>query len=124
MKREDIDFHLVRDVNLPIHERLMNWARHVSVGRVHWQGPIWRLGKSNGRQWHQPAIQVPVDSLDGHRIEKAVSHLPEPHRDAIRWAYCFRHIQPFKVRRSLGVTERGLAMLIEDARSILRNRGV
>lgn len=123
MKREDIDFHLVRDVNLPIHERLMNWARHVSVGRTHWQGPIWRLGKSNGRQWHQPTISTPVDSRDGQRIERAVAHLPAPHRDAIRWCYVRRYILPHKIQRHLGVTERGLLTLIEDGRSMLRNRG-
>lgn len=123
MKREEVDFHIVRDINLPIHERLQNWARYVSTGKTHWQAPIWRLGKSNGRQWHEPVLSVPVNTIDGHKLEKAVAALPDGHRDAIRWAYVHRRIQPFKMQRHLGVTEAGLLLLIEDARSMLRNRG-
>ncbi len=125
MKREPIDFFIIEPSQLDMHRRLENWSRYVSGGRGSWtQAPIWKLGKSNGRQWHQPEFRPSVDTLDGHKLEKAVAALPEPHRDAIRWAYVFTYINPGKMRRHLGVTDSGLAKLVKDARSMLVNRRV
>ena len=126
MRRDDIDFFIIADRHLAIHERLVNWSRYVRPPESSkaQTGPIWKLGKSNGRQWHEPVISTPVDSLDGHRIEKAISQLPEKHREAIRWSYVHRWILPHKVQRSLGVTREGLMELIVDARSMLVNRRV
>jgi hypothetical protein len=124
MKRDLVDFFLIEDRHLAIHIRLENWARYVDSRGIHWnQAPIWKLGKSNGRQWHQPELRTPVDTLDGHALEVAVRALPEPHRDALRWQYVHRS-SPSKARRLLGVTNEGLMRLVRDARSMLTNRRV
>lgn len=123
MKREAIDFFLVADRHLVIHDRLTNWARYVAVRQIQHQASIWRMGKSNGRQWHQPELSVPVNQLDGHKMEKAVADLPDMHRDALRWSYVYR-INPSHMRRYLGVTDAGLYQLVKDGRNMLVNRAV
>jgi hypothetical protein len=131
MKRDFIDFFLVEPHQLPMHERLMNWSRWVKPGFPSWQAPMWRQGKSNSRQWHQPEPRITVDTLDGHAIEKAVFDLPTPHRDALRWCYfsgCAPrrrdYVSPMDMRRKLGVTAEGLMQLIRDGRQMLMNRSV
>ncbi|MEJ7932565.1 hypothetical protein WG922_21525 [Ramlibacter sp. AN1015] len=124
MRRDDfIDFHYVEPQQLAMHDRLLNWARYVRVKPILWQAPIWRLGKSKGRQWHEPTIAEPTDTLDGHAIEKAVAALPELHREAIRWHYVWR-TTPAHARRVLGVTNEGLQRLVVDGRSMLTNRRI
>ena len=125
MKREMVDFFLVPDHQLAIHLRLENWSRYDKGRSCAWsQAPIWKLGKSNGRQWHTPELRPSVDTLDGHAIEKAVGSLPAPHRDAIRWYYVFAILNPSRMRRHLGVTDRGLGELVADGRRMLINRKV
>lgn len=123
MQRDYIDFHIVPDGQLAMHDRLLNWSRWVRVNAPRWQAPIWRLGKSSARQWHEPAISDAVDTLDGHAVEKAVAALPAPHRDALRWSYVWQ-TTPARARRVLGVTNEGLQRLVVDGRSMLSNRGV
>ena len=124
MKREMmIDFFLVESHQLPIHDRLLNWARYVEVRHPSWQSPMWRQGKSNSRQWHSPIVNDTVDQLDGLKIERAVGLLPIPHREALRWNYVWR-TGPAKPRRALGVTNEGLMKLVRDARQMLINRSV
>jgi hypothetical protein len=122
--REGIDFFIVRDDHLAIHARLTNWSRYVAPRHSHFVGPIWKLGRSTARQWDVPTLHVPIDNIDGHKIEKAVGLLPVKHRDALRWAYCRRTILPHKMRRELGVTEAGLMELIHQGRTMLCNRTV
>ena len=122
MKRDFIDFFAVPDQQLDIHERLCNWAYYVSTRRLGWPvHPMWRKGRSNGRQWHAPAPQVVVDELDGHELEKAVRALPEPHKIAIRWSYVWK-TPPAHARRVLKVPNDALAKLVSDGRLMLRNR--
>jgi hypothetical protein len=124
MKRDNIDFFLIADDQLAIHARLENWSLYVRDTRgAPKQGAIWKLGRSNGRQWHEPELKPLVDTLDGHVMEKAVSMLPELHREAIRWNYVFRN-GPARIRRQLGVTGEGLLRLVVDARRMLINRSV
>jgi DNA-directed RNA polymerase specialized sigma24 family protein len=123
LQREYIDFHAVPDGQLAMHDRLLNWARYVRVHVPHWQSPIWRLGKSNTRQWEPPTLREDVDTLDGHAVEKAVSALPEKHREAVRWHYVWR-TTPTYARRVLGVTNEGLQRLVIDGRTMLQNRRV
>lgn len=123
MRRDLPDFFFVADHHLAIHARCENWARYVSTKGTHWQSPIWKLGKSNGRQWEPPTHKDAVDTLDGHAIEKAVGLLPDPHRDALRWHYVTRS-GPAKIRRRLGVSDAGLMRLVADARAMLINRRV
>jgi hypothetical protein len=123
LKRDDgIDFFYVEADQLAIHDRLENWARYVDAKGVRWeQAPIWKLGKSASRQWDVPELRPPVNTLDGHAIEKAVSALPIKHREAMRWYYVWkggaRH-----ACINLAVTRQGLVDLVKAARHMLINR--
>lgn len=120
-KTPAIDFFYVETAHQAIHQELENWAAYVEVKRRSGQAPIWRLGKSHGRQWHAPELRPPVDSLAGMEMEKAVYKLPQKHRDAIRWCYVGKWSPVFAIR-DLGVTYEGLADLIRTGRVMLINR--
>jgi hypothetical protein len=122
MRRDLPDFFYVEESHLAIHDRLLNWARYVQVRGSHWQAPIWKLGRSNGRQWHQPEIKDHINTLDGHVIEKAVGLLPDSHKQAIRWCYVWKS-GPARIKRILGVSDDGLMRLVRDGRAMLKNRG-
>lgn len=116
-----IDFFYVEPQHQAIHQDLENWARYVEDRRRAGQAPIWRLGKSHGRQWHAPELRAAVDTLAGMRMEKAVYALPEKHRDAIRWCYVEK-CSPASTIKRLAVTYEGLFALIRSGRTILVNR--
>ena len=119
-----IDFFVIDPRHLAIHARLLNWARYVDPKRMGWPMHVmWRQGRSNGRQWHEPVINVPVNTLDGNDLEIAVRKLPPPHMEAVRWWYVYR-TTPNKARRNLGVTDEGLFRLVHEGRGMLVNRGV
>jgi hypothetical protein len=124
MKRDFIDFFYIEAHQLAIHQRLENWARTVEVwrgrGRQH---PMWLKSRSKTRQWHEPDLRPPTDTLDGHVMEKAVAALPIPHRDALRWNYVHKG-GPLHQARKQGVTKEGLMTLVRDARQMLINRNV
>ena len=116
-----IDFFHVEPQHNQIHSQLENWARYVAVKPPGWaQHPMWRQGKSNGRQWHLPQIREEVDTLDGHRVEKAVAALPDPYKSVLRWAYVYR-FGVLKARRVFGMTEIELYGALSRARSMLKN---
>lgn len=124
MNRELTDLHAVRYEHIAIHERCLNWARYVRDGRHRSSTlPMFKFYRQvRHREFTCP---IPIDSLDGHAVEKAVGQLPEKHRDAIRWHYVHHAwIPPNKACRHLGVTRAGLSQLVHDARSMLRNRSV
>lgn len=118
---EPIDFFYVEPQHREIHAQLENWAQYVEVKRRAGQAPIWRLGKSHGRQWYAPELRPAIDTLAGHAMEKAVYALPEKHRGAIRWCYVGKWSPVFAIR-DLGVTYEGLATLIRSGRTMLVNR--
>ena len=107
-----------------IDERLCEWSRWVRVRPQAWATqPMFRYAKSNSRQWEiDPVIPVTINSIAAHEVEKAVARLPEKNRTAIRWCYVFFHIHDARVRAELGVTQDGLANLINDGRDMLKNR--
>lgn len=117
--RDSIDFHHVPPHQKAMDERLINWARYVRDRPVMWTQPMFR-GYKSSEVWLHEAV-VPVDQLDGHRLEKAVSALPEKHRAAVRWAYIYR-AHPRRMCRLLACTEQGLADLIVDGRQMVINR--
>ena len=122
MKRDAIDFHVIPDGQQAIHARLENWARWVTVRHHGWAtAPMFRMYQSKARQWHAPDIQEPIDTLDAALLEKAVSALPEKHREAVRWWYVYRR-DPVAMARNLGVSKQGLADLVEAGRTLLANR--
>ncbi len=117
------DFHFVPEDQKAIDARLENWSRYVAVKSPSWVSPIWKLGKSNGRQWHAPEHRPMCDTLDGNAIEIAVRHLPELHMRAMRWFYVYRYSEQ-KFRREAGLTRDGLVQVLKDARQMLINRRV
>ena len=125
MRRDLIDFFVVEPHQIAMHERLENWARTVEVWRMRGgkMSPMWANARSNSRQWHEPALQPPTNTLDGHDMEKAVAALPIPHRDALRWQYVWKG-GPLHMARKLGVTKDGLFKLVRDGRQMLINRKV
>lgn len=121
MKRDLPDFFTVEPHQLAIHERLLNWAQWVTPRLSSKQAGIWRLGRSNARQWHEPELRPPVNELDAAALEISVCGLPEVHRFAIRWCYVWK-TGPSKARRAIGVTDDGLRQAIRDGRQMLLNR--
>ena len=119
--REHVDFHHVEPKHKRIDERLHNWARVISVRTISWVHPMWR-GFRPSEVWSHE-VTVPANPLDGMRVEKGISHLPEHPRDAIRWAYYYR-AHPARMCRQMGVTPLALAGLVRDGRQMLINRGV
>lgn len=124
MRRDTfIDFHLVRDEHLAIHEDLCNWSRWVRVRPHGWQvQPMFRLYRSKNWQWERPVSREQTNIPDAVEMEKAVSALPDKHRTAIRWAYVLQG-HPARMARELGVSLQGLADLVSAGRTMLRNRG-
>ena len=116
-----IDFHFVEDKHEQIHARLENWARYVAVKRPGWvTSPMFRQYRSKAWQWHMPELRVEIDSLDGHRIEKAIASLPEPWRGVIRWAYIWKYGE-LQARRNFAMTQIGLWDALSRGRDMLKN---
>lgn len=122
MQRDDLDLHAVRPIHIRIHERLLNWARWSRAS-----------GSSSGCQpmfKHYRAYAfpessgggIPVDTVDAVSIQKLFARLPEKHRWAVQWSYCFPFISPFKVCRVLAVSRSGLVELVHDGRTMLKNQ--
>ena len=116
----DPDFHFVEPQHKVIHKDLENWALYIRVRPQSWMGPIWKLGRSHGRQWHSPEILPPIRPLDAMEIEKLVRELPKKQRAAIRWNYVYRD-SPAKAIRQIGTTYQGLAELVRIGRVMLIN---
>ena len=120
--QDTVDYSHVPERHAAIHARLENWRRWVTVRPHGWQvAPMFRLYQSKSRHWEAPVIQNPVDTLDAVLMEKAVSALPEKHRDAIRWWYVHAG-NPGAMARRLGVSKQGLADLVDAGRTMLQNR--
>lgn len=117
------DFHFIPPEHRAIDARLSNWADYVRVKSPSWVSPIWKLGKSNGRQWHTPEFRPACDVLDGHEIEKGVRDLPPIHMKAMRWFYVYRYSER-EFRKQSGLTRDGLVLVLKDARQMLINRRV
>lgn len=116
-----IDFQHVEDKHRAIHERLLNWGRWVTPGRSSFVSPMFRQYRSNAWQWHAPEYRESCDILDGQLVEKEISKLPEPHREALRWCYVHR-CAAIHACRALAVSYAGLALLVRDGRQMMCNR--
>jgi len=119
--RAYIDYNEVHPDHRAIHERLNNWRRWVRDSRSAWTAhPMWRhLQKKE--EVERGVCFIPVNSLDGHLLEKAVAALPEKHRYAIRWAYVYKG-DPSGAARVAAVSKERLAELIREGRTMLVNR--
>lgn len=119
----ECDYHYVAPDHDEIHAKLENWARWVSVRPQPWKSqPMFANYRSHAWQWHVPEIVIPVNALEAHEVEQAISYLPEKQRTAIRWAYVFRKLHPNAVQRALSVSQHGLSELIQSGRDMLQKR--
>jgi hypothetical protein len=120
MKRDDVDLFVVPDGQLSTHIRLENWSRWVTPGSGSSVCPMFRMAKSNARQWHVPELRPTCNTKDAQHIEKVVRGLPVTHRELVRWYYVARTPE-MKVRRKLGLTRQDLVRLVIDARQMVQN---
>jgi hypothetical protein len=121
LKRDPVDLTAVKPIHLVIHDRLLNWARWCKGGSGGTaMQPMFRHYRAG---YEEPtAIPEPIDSLDGHRVEKLVVGLPEKHRTVLQWAYVKPYIPVRKVCQVLAVPYRELPDMLHDARAMVRNR--
>jgi len=105
-----IDLHHIPTTQQEIHRRLENWRKYVSgTGRAWFVQPMFKQAKTP-KQWEEDLhVPMPVDTQDGHKIEKAVSALPVIHRTVIRWYYVFPYVADNRIRRECGLTKDELA---------------
>jgi hypothetical protein len=117
------DLHHIPNNQTQIHTRLENWRRYVSSSTKAWfVQPMFKQAKTQ-KQWEADLhVPMPVDTQDGHILEKAVSALPEKHRAVIRWYYVFPHLPENRIRRECGLTREMLVKIAIDARYMLINR--
>ena len=121
MKREPIDLHYVKPEHLSVHARLLNWGA--------WSNP-----RSAGSQvqpifrGYEPYL-VPressgaseVDPLDAQAVQKVMHRLPKKHALSMMWCYVHPYISDRKMMWQLSVNRSGLAELIQDARTMVKN---
>jgi len=124
MKRDLPDFFYVSNEHLAVHARLEAWANWVRVRPHGWQvTPMFKQYRSKAWQWERPEPKPTLNIPEAVEMEKAVSLLPEKHRTAIRWNYVFGG-SPVGIARDLAVTKERLLELVNEGRSMLRNRGL
>lgn len=119
------DFSTVLPGHNAIHNRLVNWARWVTVHPTSFTQPMF-AGYTTSRKWEaNPHISTPVDKLDAAVIEHAVAALPHHHRYVVRWLYVHRNtVSVTKMRKALGVTAMTASDLGHRARQMLVNKGL
>lgn len=81
--------------------------------------PMFRMYRAGYAIAPEPAQRC--DELQALATQRAFSALPESHRHAIGWFYCFAHVNPGRVQRELGLTKIGLVQIVIDARQMLCN---
>jgi hypothetical protein len=122
---DDNDLHRVKFAHEAVHERLVNWARWCSSGGgTSAASPMFRLYRAPRNRNAFDELRIPVDGLDGMRLEKVIALLPETHRDVIRWfyVYSYRGIGMGKACRGLAIAPSSMAQLLHDSRSMVKNR--
>jgi hypothetical protein len=117
-----VDFHHVEEIHAEIHKRLENWGRWCR-GRPQSQvSPMFRLYRPD-EHWEGQSASIPVDKIDAQRVAKGVSGLPQMHRHSVSWFYV-SPCSPGKAARAIGTSLAGLALYVNDSRSMLKNRGI
>jgi len=119
----NVDFARIPSRQDAIHIRLEQWGRWVRVHPAAWAlQPIWRNAKTP-RQWDvNPHINQPLNTLECHETERAVSLLPDKHKTVLRWLYVWPWVHEGKVRRETASTSDALYEVSIDARDMVIDR--
>lgn len=120
MKKHSPDLFIVPPDQQAIDARLVNWAMWVSPGIGGSICPMFRLAKSNSRQWHMPEIRTTCDTKDAMLIEQSIRKLPETSKIILRWYYVHRSSEQ-RIRRKLHMTPSELHISVQNARKLLTN---
>lgn len=129
MKRDSIDWHMIPERQLAMHDRLLNWARWCRGPSSADVSPMFRLyratdaNQGDGQRYGLRSTVDPVDSRDATKIARGVGLLPEPHRLSLQWFYV-RPVAPARACREIATTQAGLVQLVHDGRCMLINRRV
>ena len=121
MKRNELDFHQIPEHQWPVDERLRNWARWCRGSGHATVSPMFR-GYRSSNQYSGHVVSDPVDTGDAVRVQKVFVCLPELHRHALQWHYCYP-IAPRRMAQALALTLDGLKQTVIDARQMMKNRG-
>lgn len=116
-----VDFHHVEPHQATIHDGLQNWARWCYGRPTHWIQPMFRAYRSAAKHWYGEQVKLEIDHIAAQAMEKAVSTLPDCHRDAIRWCYVFR-TAPAAAARDIGCSLLMLQKYVRDGRQMLINK--
>lgn len=124
MKRDEVDLHEVPLRQVQLHDRLrLNWTAYCHGSNAPQVSPMFRDYRPERELvYNPPEPKRDADLLDGARLNKAITALPEKHRHSLQWFY-IKPCHPRHPRKALGVTLEGLHKLVQDARDMLRNRG-
>lgn len=122
MKRDAVDFHLIPDHQLAMHDRLTNWARAQRSRSSSDCAPMFRQYRSSD-QWGGSTSSPTVDQIDAANINKGWQQLESDQRAALAWQYVTPS-SPTKACKAIGCTMDCLARLVVDARQMLINRRV
>jgi len=121
VKRDAIDMQLIRPEHRAVHERLSEWARWCRGGGGGSATLPMFEGYRNG--YEEPAVRgVPIDTLKAVAVQKVFLSLPQKHRLVLGWWYCKPWISVLAIRRTVGLTTPALYEMVDDSRSMMKNR--
>jgi len=126
IKSPRVDFARIPQAQWEIHERLENWGRwsHGSDGRGRNVAPGFESYRTSDRwveRTYGELTVLTVNSRDAVAIQKTVNALPGKHRQALHWAYIHGWKDAQGQAWKLGLSLQGLADMLADARSMVRN---
>lgn len=116
--RQAVDFFHIPSEQTEIHARLVNWARWASPGHRGSVHPMFRGYRPY--LYPEPASSSPINTLDAAQVQKIMCRVPERHRIAVQWYYIING-SPARICRAMGVNPAGLAQMVVEARTMVRN---
>ena len=120
MRRDAISLSDVPAEQQETHEALLEWARWCAVRPGSHVAPMFR-GYTPYLYPEATGGRRPVDQLLALKVQRAYTAVPERHRMALAWWYCFPYVGDGRVRREMGVTRMELARLVIDGRTMVKN---
>ena len=121
IKRSEIDINYIEPRHHAVHDRLTNWGRWAEERPSYKTCPMFRMARSNSRQWHTAEVRDHIDVLDAAVLEKVVVSLPVPNKKALIWFYIHRYGEN-KYRRQHGYTLDDLYNIVCGARQMVINK--